>query len=393
MVSHQWLMKSLDYFTSCLPEYLEELQALTAIESPTGDLPSLERAAVFLTERLAQFGNPERCDLQDHGPLLRLRREGVGSRVLLLAHYDTVWPVGSWPVPWNVSHGRANAPGIFDMKGGLAFILWMLRYFETTGLAHPELEILLTPDEEFGSPGSRSYIEEAARRADFVLVLEPCNLDGSLKVARKGSGEYVVTIRGRSSHQGAKPELGVNAVVEASHQILRMLELENSAAGTTVGPNVISGGQTSNTVPDLAEIRVDVRAWQQSETERLDAAIRSLQPVVEGAEIHVLGGFNRPPMETSLAATELFERARAIGHEIGLDLEAVRWGGSSDANLAASVGATTIDGFGPSGEGAHQIDECIVIDDVPRRLALLSELVLSLTQPPEEWLSVEALSY
>ena len=386
-------MESLNFFTDHLQDYLDELQALTAIETPTGDLTNLERAAVFLTERLAPLGRPERCDLQDHGPLLRLRREGVGSRVLLLAHYDTVWPVGSWQNLWSVRHGRAHAPGVYDMKGGLLFIPWMLRYLDAGGLDHPEIEILLNPDEELGSPGSRSYIEEAARRADFVLVLEPCNLDGGLKVARKGSGEYVVTIRGRSSHQGAEPEKGVNAVIEASHQILRILELEDAAAGTTIGPNVISGGQRSNTVPDLAEIRIDVRAWQQSESERLDTALRQLKPVVNGAEINVLGGWNRPPMESSPAAFELFERARALGENLELDLHPIRWGGSSDANLAAAVGAATVDGFGPSGEGAHQMDECIVIDEVPRRLALLSELVLSLTQPPEEWLTDEALAY
>jgi glutamate carboxypeptidase len=156
---------------------------------------------------------------------------------------------------------------------------------------------------------------------------------------------------------------------------------------------VISGGQRSNTVPELAEIRIDVRAWQQSETERLDAALRRLRPVIDGTEINVLGGWNRPPMEASPAATELFERARALGKDLGLDLEAIRWGGSSDANLAASVGAATIDGFGPSGEGAHQIDEYIVVDDVPRRLALLSELVLSLAVPPEDWLTEKALAY
>ena len=386
-------MNSLDFFRDHLQDYLDELQAFTAIETPSGDLDNLERAARFLTERLAPLGRPERCDLQDYGPLLRLRREGVGSRVLLLAHYDTVWPVGSWQSLWNIDHGRAHGPGVFDMKGGLLFILWMLRFFDAGGLDRPEIEVLLNPDEEFGSPVSRSYIEEAARRANFVLVLEPCNLDGNLKVARKGSGEYVVTIRGRSSHQGAEPEKGVNAVVEAAHQILRMLELEDAAAGTTVGPNVMTGGQTSNTVPDLAEIRIDVRAWQQSETERLDNALRRLQPVIDGAEINVLGGFNRPPMETSPAALELFERARALGRELELDLNPIRWGGSSDANLAASVGSATIDGFGPSGEGAHQIDESIVIDDVQRRLALLSELVLSLAEPPEDWLSEEALAY
>jgi glutamate carboxypeptidase len=381
-------MKSLDFFAVHLQEYLDELQELTAIETPTGNLPNLQLAAVFLSERFAPYGTIERVDLQDHGPLLRIRRPGTSGRILLLAHYDTVWPVGSWRTPWNVSDGRAHAPGIYDMKGGLLFIVWMLRYIDASGYDHPEIEILLNPDEENGSPASRPYVEEAARHADFVLVLEPCTLDGSLKVARKGSGEYVVTIRGRSSHQGAEPEQGVNAVVEAAHQIIRLLELEDQATGSTVGPNVILGGSRSNTVPDLAEIRVDVRAWQRSETERLDNALRRLSPVLEGAQINVLGGWNRPPMETSSGANQLFNRARAIGKDLGLDLDAIRWGGSSDANLAAAVGTPTVDGFGPSGEGAHQVDECIVIGDVPKRLALFSELVLSLALPPEDWLEL-----
>jgi glutamate carboxypeptidase len=379
-------MKSLDFFNIHLQEYLDELQALTTIETPTGNLSNLELAAELLNERFAAYGTVERVDLQDHGPLLRVRRAGIGSRILLLAHYDTVWPIGSWRNPWSISNGCAHAPGIYDMKGGLLFILWMLRYLDASGYDHPEIEILLNPDEEAGSPGSRPYVEEAARRADFALVLEPCTLDGSLKVARKGSGEYVVTVRGRSSHQGAEPELGVNAVVEAAHQIIRLLELEDQATGSTVGPNVVSGGLMANTVPDLAEIRVDLRAWKQSETERLDSALRRLSPVLRGAEINVLGGWNRPPMETSPQAIQLFDRARAIGLDLGLELDAIRWGGSSDANLAAAVGTPTIDGFGPSGEGAHQVDECIVVADVPKRLSLLSELVLSLALPPEDWL-------
>jgi len=213
-----------------------------------------------------------------------------------------------------------------------------------------------------------------------VLVLEPANLEGSLKMERKGSGEYVITIHGRAVHQGVVPELGVNAVVEAAHQVLRMLEFEDPEAGTTVGPNVIAGGHASNTVPDLAEIRVDVRAWSRSETERLDAALRGLRPAIENARIEVTGGWNRPPMEASEASFALFERARELGAGLGIELEWVRWGGSSDANLAASVGTPTVDGFGPTGEGAHQLSECIVIEEIPRRLALLTELVISLAQ-------------
>jgi len=373
-------MKSLDFFERHLDQYLGELRVLTEIETHTGDLENLGRAAELIQYLLDPLGEVESENLEDHGQLLHVDRPGTGPRVLLLGHYDTVWPPGSWPTPWRVEDGRVYGPGVYDMKGGLLFIPWLLRYLKLSGLPHPHLEVLLNPDEELGSPASRGHIEEAARRADFVLVLEPTNLDGSLKLERKGSGEYVVTIHGRATHQGVEPERGANAVVEAAHQVLRMLELEDLDAGTTVGPNVIDGGRASNMVPDHAEIRVDVRAWTHAETQRLDAALRALKPVVNGAQMHVFGGWNRPPMEASEASFALFEHARALGANLGLDLKWVRWGGSSDANLAASVGTPTVDGFGPVGEGAHQLDEYIVVNEVPRRLALLAELVTSLAR-------------
>lgn len=377
------LMESLDFFAGHLQDYLVELQALTAIETPSGNLTNLQEAAEFLADRLASLGRLERENLQQHGPVLRLTRSGNGARILILAHYDTIWPIGSWPSLWRVEGGRAYGPGVYDMKGGLLFIPWLLRYLDASGHSHPHLEMLLTPDEEVGAPGSRRFIEEAARRSDFVLVLEPTNLEGSLKLARKGSGEFIVDIRGRATHQGVEPERGINAVVEAAHQILAILGLEDPALGTTVGPNVITGGSASNMVPDRAEIRVDVRAWTEHETERLTTALHALQPTLAGSEIHLSGGWNRPPMEASPATLELFDRAREIGKGLGLDLGWVRWGGSSDANLAAAVGAPTIDGLGPVGEGAHQPDESIVIDCLPPRLALFTDLVLSLAQPPK----------
>jgi len=372
-------MKALDYFTGNLNNYLRELQELTEIETPTGHLDNLGVAADYLKQHFEKHTRLRRQDLPDHGPLLHAVREGSDTRILLLAHYDTVWPIGSWNTLWRVEGGRAYGPGVYDMKGGLLFILWLLRFLEATGSDHPHLEILLTPDEEIGSPGTRPYIEEAARGSDLALVLEPSNLDGHLKLARKGSGEYVISIHGRATHQGVEPEHGINAVVEAAHKVLQLLEFEDLEAGTTVGPNVIDGGTASNMVPDRAEIRVDVRAWTVAETERLDAAIRALEPSIEGAQIHIFGGWNRPPMEATQASLDFFEGARAVGKTVGLDIDWVPWGGSSDANIAASVGTPTVDGFGPIGGGAHRIDEFVVIDEIPRRMALLAEIVGSLT--------------
>jgi len=392
MVCYLSAMESLAFFTKHLHEYLAELRALTEIESPTRFGPGLERVADFLTQALQPFGRLYREDLPPFGPLLRLVRPGSGARVLLLAHYDTVWAAGSWPNLWRVDSGRAFGPGVYDMKGGLLFIPWLLRYLDGANVTLPHLEVLLNPDEELGSPASRDHIEEAARRADFVLVLEPTNGDGAIKLARKGSGEYIVRIAGRATHQGVAPERGANAVVEAAHQIIRLLDFADVGEGTTIGPNVMTGGSASNMVADHSELLVDVRAWTRAETERLETAFHNLNPVLQGIKIDVSGGWNRPPMEPSPAAFDLYKRIVDLGKRLDLDLPWVRWGGSSDANLAAAVGTATVDGLGPVGAGAHQFDEHIIVDAIPVRLSLLSDLISSLSTPPEEWLSPEGLA-
>lgn len=383
-------METVRYFTERLPRYLEELQALVAIDTPTGDAAGAERAADLLAAIFSGLGTVERETLPGWGPLLRVRRPGTGSRVLLLAHFDTVWPAGSWSEVWSEREGRVFAPGVYDMKAGLLFLPWLLRWLDGCGRAHPELEILLNPDEEKGSPGSGARIRAAAAAADVALVLEPATPLGQLKLARKGSGEFTVDVTGRPAHQGVAPEEGVNAVVEAAHQVLRMLELQDAGAGTTVGPNIISGGSASNTVADHARIVVDVRAWTEPERRRLDAGLRALAPVDGRVQVKVGGAWNRPPMEPSLAAVELFARARQVGSSLGLSLDQVAWGGSSDGNLTASAGTPTLDGLGPVGDGAHSTSEHIVVAELPCRLALLAELVASLAVPPEEWLSAEA---
>jgi glutamate carboxypeptidase len=278
------------------------------------------------------------------------------------------------------------------MKAGVLLAVWALEALATAGGSHADLELLVTPDEEIGSLGSRPWIEAAARDADFVLVLEPTVAGGPLKIARKGSGEYLVRIVGRAAHQGVEPERGINAVVEAAHQVLALTALQDAAAGTTVGPNVIRGGTASNVVPESVELRVDVRVWRAAEQRRIERAITGLAPVLDGAAIEIGGGWNRPPMESTALSEALFDRARTAAASLGLDVAPVAWGGSSDANLTAAVGAPTVDGFGPEGAGAHQRTEHVVIDSIPDRLALLVRLLRSLAQPPESWLPEDALA-
>lgn len=374
-------MTILEHFRKRQAVFLDELRELVAIETPTGDAHRLNDAAEWLAERLAPFGDLTRTAISGHGTLLHLHRPGTENRVMLSGHLDTVWPVGAWSELWREADGRIYGPGIYDMKGGLLFIAELLRWLEQTGARHPTLDVVINPDEETGSTGSRSAIRTTAAASDLALVLEPATIDGSLKLARKGSGEIGVVVYGRPAHQGVEPELGVNAVVEAAHLVLRLLDLEASELGTTVGPNVVRGGTASNVVADRVELLVDLRAWTTAEQRRLDQAITGLEPVLDGARIEITGGWNRPPMESSAASLAVFERARSIGAGLGLDLEWVRWGGSSDANLTAAAGTPTVDGLGPVGEGSHQKTESIVIDALPARLALFVELVASLAEP------------
>ena len=218
-------MSTLQYFSARTDAILAELRELVAIETPTGDLAGLDLATAWLGERLAPFGELTTEALGQHGPLLRLRRPGSAHRVMIIGHVDTVWPVGSWSELWREDDGSVYGPGVYDMKGGLLFILELLRRLETEGADHPSLDIVINPDEEIGSLGSRHAIQRIAKENDLALVLEPTTVDGVIKLERKGSGEFRLTIHGRSAHQGVEPELGVNAVVEAAHQIRALLAL------------------------------------------------------------------------------------------------------------------------------------------------------------------------
>ncbi len=274
------------------------------------------------------------------------------------------------------------------MKAGLLYILWLLQWLEATGRPHPEIKILFNPDEEVGSLQSLPAIQAAAKASEVVLVLEAATPNGEVKLERKGSGDFLLDIRGRSAHQGVEPENGISAVVEAAHQILRMLELQDLAAGTTVGPNVIRGGTAPNAVADQARISIDVRAWTIAEQRRLDEALRALTPVLEGASLELTGQWNRLPMESTPASVAIFERVRQIGADLGMDVGRAAWGGASDANLTAAVGVPTVDGFGPMGRHAHQPSEHIIVDRLPIRMALFAEVVASFAEAPFSGLKV-----
>ncbi|QDH11139.1 M20 family metallopeptidase [Nocardioides dongxiaopingii] len=360
---------------------LDDLRVLVECESPSSDLAAVARSADVVarvgTERLGVA--PERLVL-DGRTHLRWRLGDGPRRVLLVGHHDTVWPLGTLATrPFSVADGVVRGPGCFDMLTGLVMAFHALA---SLGAATDGVTLLVTGDEELGSPSSRGLVEDEARLASAALVLEASAGGGALKTARKGVSLYEVRIGGRAAHAGLEPERGVNATVELAHQVLAVAALGDPRLGTTVTPTAGTTGTTSNTVPAAASFAVDVRVRTVAEQDRVDAAMRALRPVLDGARVQVRGGPNRPPLEES-ASTALLGRARAHARDLGLpDLVAVAVGGASDGNLTAGVGTPTLDGLGAVGGGAHADDEHVLVEPVAGRTALLARLVADLLDHP-----------
>jgi glutamate carboxypeptidase len=303
----------------------------------------------------------------------------TGAHAVALCHYDTVWPLGTLQrLPFSVdADGIARGPGCFDMKGGIVVLYFALQSLRARSLTPARrLEILFTSDEEVGSPTSRPLIEQVAAGAALAYVLESPLPGGTLKTARKGTGDYTLRIAGRAAHAGVEPQKGISATGELAHQILALHALNDYAAGTTVNVGVVRGGTRPNVVAAEAEAQIDVRVESLAEAERIDAAIRGLQPRLSGAQLQVEGGVNRPPMERSPAIAALFERARALAAAMGVELREGSTGGGSDGNFTAAMGVPTLDGLGPEGEGAHAAHEHVLTESFPRRVALLAGLLV-----------------
>lgn len=353
------------------PELVADLGRLVQTESPSNDTVALRRCASVVAD-LGQphFGEPE---MIEGGGVVHVRWRIGKPSVMLLGHFDTVWPRGTierWG--FSVRDGRATGPGVFDMKAGIVQGLAAV-----AELADPGVEILFTADEEIGGASSRALIEEGARRSRAVLVLEP-SADGALKIARKGGSIYRVRVTGRAAHAGLEPEKGINALIEASHQVLAIAGLGRADLGTTVTPSLMAAGTTSNTVPAAALVHVDSRAEDETEQRRVDDAMKALEPVLPGAAIEVEGGIDRPPLPRS-ASAELFEEARRVAAALGLEtIEGAGVGGGSDGNFTAALGVPTLDGLGAVGGGAHAEGEWVAIDRIAERAALVAGLIKAL---------------
>ncbi len=371
-------------------ETIALIRELVECESPSDHPPGVNRLVSLIADRMigiarvrtfpgGRYGKHLRCEFSL--PAVSKRSLRKPGQILVLGHSDTVWPLGTLAsMPFRIARGRLWGPGVLDMKAGIAFFIFAMRALRDLDVPVARKVVMqVNSDEEVGSESSRALTEEAARESAAVLVLEPgTGLEGKLKTARKGVGDYTITVRGKASHAGVDFSNGANAIVEMSRQIERIAGFTRLDRGVTVSPGVIRGGTRSNVVPAECFIEVDIRAPRDRDRKYLERAFASLKPFDQRCTIEVAGGLNRPPMERSAGVRKLFRTASALAAELGVTLEESSTGGGSDGNFTAALGVPTLDGLGAVGEGAHAVNESILVNRIADRTALLAKLVAAI---------------
>ena len=298
---------------------------------------------------------------------------------LIVGHYDTVWPLGTTAKrPCTVEGNVIRGPGAFDMKGGIAQAIVALRAIEELGLSVPmEPLIFINSDEEIGSRTSTRYIRRLAKLAARAYVLEPAMGDeGAIKTERKGIGRFTITVHGKAAHAGLDPEGGASAILELSHVIQKLFALNDVERGVSVNVGTVDGGLQPNVIAPHSQAVIDVRVPTIADGERIESAIHGIEPVTPGVRLTIEGGIGRPSMERTARNEALWNNAKRLGRDLGLELTEARAGGGSDGNTTSQYTAT-LDGLGPVGHGAHAEHEFLYIDRTLERAALLALLLLA----------------
>ena len=361
-------------------------RALVEAESPSGDEAGSKAVVSLLSaaaEAIPAVTKIERVASENYGEHLRIRAWGdsnKGKSIVILGHTDTVHPRGSLKRrPWRIEGARAYGPGVFDMKANCALALEVIRACTESGIRpQHQVVLLFTCDEETGSLTGRQLVEAQAHQSQAVLVLEPPASGGRLKTGRKGTGMFFIEARGRAAHAGLEPEKGASAILELARQTEKLHSLNSLVGGISVNVGVFHGGTLSNVVAADARAEVDVRFSTMSEAALVESEIRNLRPIDPRVQLIVTGGINRPPLERNERVLALYDQARDIARRLDFELGETQVGGASDGNFAAAAGAAVLDGLGIDGDGAHATHEHILLDDIPRRGALLAGLIASL---------------
>ncbi|MGA3099035.1 MAG: M20 family metallopeptidase [Bryobacteraceae bacterium] len=367
------------------PEIVALIRRFVECESPSDSPAAVNRFVELVSDTVAPFAAVKTSPGGRFGKHVvcetKLPGRKKSGQVMALGHSDTVWPLGTLAsMPFREEDGRLWGPGVFDMKAGIAFFIFAVKALRDLETPVPRRVVLqLNSDEEVGSHSSRPLTEKNAARSQAVLVLEPATgPEGKLKTARKGVGEFTITVRGKAAHSGLDFEAGASAVLELARQLERIAGFTQLKRGITVNPGVISGGTRVNVVPAEARAEVDMRVVRLRDAPALEKKFRALRPLDKRCAIEVAGGLNRPPMERTPGVVRLFRMAQALGREMGVELGESLSGGGSDGNFSAALGIPTLDGLGAVGEGAHAVNESIRVNRIADRTALIAKLLAAL---------------
>ncbi len=358
------------------------VREMVEIESPSDNKEAVDRLGEFLADHLAPVADIRFHPRSDYGNHLRaefrLPDSGEDGQILALGHIDTVWPFGTLSrMPFRIADGRLWGPGVFDMKTGIAILIFAAEALRELGRSiRRRLVMQLNTDEEVGSDSSRSITEDEARQSTAVLVLEPSfGLDGKVKTGRKGVGSYTIRVKGKASHAGLDFQAGASATLELARQLLKIARFTDLKRGITVNPGVIAGGTRVNVVAEEASAEIDLRVARLADAPSLDKKFRALRPVDRRTKISIEGELNRPPLERTTAVVRLYRQAKQIARDLGVPLGETQVGGGSDGNFTAALGVPTLDGLGAVGEGAHAIHESVLVDRLADRVALVARLI------------------
>jgi glutamate carboxypeptidase len=364
-----------------LDDVLAELQAYVEMETPTHNKAAVDKLGAFIADRFAALGGKVSKHRQtEAGDQLRIEFGEGEEQIMVLAHFDTVKEIGTLEKePWRIEDGKAYGPGTYDMKAGIVFTYFAMKAILEHNLPlNKKVVLFLNTDEETGSHSSWTLIQEESRRSELVLVVEPAYGNGDLKTARKGGGDFVLQVHGRAAHAGNEHHIGVNAIVELAQHAVNIQSWTDYDLGTTLSVGTFHGGSVSNVVPEFAEAVIDVRVSQVSEAERITRLMNELKPIHPEAKLVVTGAVEKYPMERTAETERLFHHAQEQARLEGFDIGEKMVGGTSDGNIASTVGTPVLDGLGPVGDGAHASHEHIVIDAIPSRIALILRMLTTL---------------
>ncbi len=370
----------LEYFQNRLENICDSIIEIVEIESPSRDIGGSRNVVEWIETKTREiFADAvfEKIFAEDFGTHLIIRLFPSDEKpVLLLGHTDTVHPPGTKKQnPTRIENGKLYGCGTFDMKANIALMLEVFRAMKNFGLtSNRPINVLLACDEETGSPTGREIVEREAKKAEVCYVFEP-SANGKVKTGRKGTGMFTLKAHGIPAHAGLEPEKGASAILEISRQIEKIHKLNAPEIGTTVNVCTIKGGTTSNVIPENASCEIDVRFTNLSEAERIKNEIKSLKSFDEKVSVKLLGEINRPPMERTEKVVELFKKAQKIAASFDYEIGETQVGGASDGNFVGALGVPLLDGLGIAGNGAHTLEEYVLVSDIPNRATLLTLLL------------------